>query len=367
MLEDILIGLVHALGTMTLIAFVYGATQRSRLGDRTKSMVTGIILGLGAIFAMMTPTTIAEGVITDGRTVFMGVAAAFGGVFSAAIAATMIGLYRLHLGGAGAFAGITGIVLAALIGLCWRFSTKAENRGKLPNLIILGAIIPASFIVIWMLPPDIAYRFSTTVLPAMFPYSIMSTIIFGTLLHRERKLVFAERSLREAADNDFLTGLLNRRAFTHRIKQSALSTTSDDLISTLVVLDLDHFKKINDDFGHGAGDQALVKFGELLTRMCRDSDTVARIGGEEFAVFMNKTNADQARIALQRILDATRQQSIQIGDQMITFTASVGAVEFCPANVKFEDALLAADKALYRAKDEGRDRLVFDSLIRKAA
>lgn len=367
MFSEILIGLVHALGTMTLVAFVYGTTQRSSFNSPVKSIMTGFILGIGALFAMMAPSTIAEGVITDGRTVFMGVAAAFGGVLAAIVAVVMAGIYRLYLGGLGAYAGVTGLVLAAFIGLSWRFATKTENRGKLPNLLILGAVIPLSFIVIWMLPADIAYRFATTVLPAMVPYSIISTLIFGTLLHRELKLVSAEQTLREAADNDFLTGLLNRRAFTNRIKKTSTANIANGTISTLVVLDLDHFKKINDEFGHNAGDMALVQFGKLLTQICRGSDTVARIGGEEFAVFMSNTNADQAKIALQRILDATRLQSINISGKTFSFTTSVGAVEFSPADVPFEDALIAADKALYRAKEQGRNRFVFDSITKKAA
>ena len=367
MLSGILISLVHALGTVTLVAYVYGATQRSSLPIAGKSIATGLILGLGALFAMMAPTTIADGVITDGRTVFMGVAAAFGGVLSAIIAVAIASAYRFSIGGAGASAGVAGIVLAALIGLTWRFATKTENRGKLPNLLLLGAAIPLSFVAIWMLPSDVAYLFSTAVLPAMVPYSIFSTLIFGTLLNRERKLVFAEQTLREAADSDFLTGLLNRRAFTNHIKNSSFSSKADDSISTLVVLDLDHFKKINDKFGHSAGDKALVQFGKLLTQICRDSDSVARIGGEEFAVFMSNTNANQSKIALQRILDATRQQSIIVAGETVSFTTSVGAVEFCSADVTFEDALMAADKALYRAKEQGRNRFVFDSITKKAA
>lgn len=364
MFKEILIGLVQALAIMTLLSFFYGAAQRSISNLPTRRIATGFILGLGALFAMAVPTTFADGVIVDGRTVFVGVAAAFGGILSAAVAVVMAGSYRLYIGGLGAYAGFVGIVVAAFIGLAWHFAIKQENQGKLRNLFILGAAIPLSFGAVAMLPTDLALRLASNILPVLIPYSIMSTLIFGILLQREQKLVFTEKKLREAADNDFLTGLLNRRAFTTRVQDTSSADTS---ISTLVILDLDHFKKINDEFGHNAGDQALVHFGDLLTQICRGSDTVARIGGEEFAVFMNRTNAEQAKVALDRILDATRQQSIDVSGRTVTFTTSAGAVEFTPSQVDFDDAFIAADKALYRAKEQGRDRLVFDTLAKEAA
>lgn len=364
MFKDILIGLVQALAIMTLLSFFYGAAQRSISNLPTRRITTGFILGLGALFAMAVPTTFADGIIVDGRTVFIGVAAAFGGILSAAVAVVMAGSYRLYIGGLGAYAGFVGIVIAALIGLAWRFAIKQENQGKLRNLVILGGAIPLSFGAVAMLPTDLALRLASTILPVLIPYSIMSTLIFGILLQREQKLVFTEKKLREAADNDFLTGLLNRRSFTARVQDTS---SADRAISTLVILDLDHFKKINDEFGHSAGDQALVHFGDLLTQICRGSDTVARIGGEEFAVFMNKTNAEQAKVALNRILNATRQQSINVSGRTVSFTTSAGAVEFMPSQVGFEDAFIAADKALYRAKEQGRDQLVFDTLTKEAA
>ncbi|WP_306258053.1 GGDEF domain-containing protein [Pararhizobium sp. IMCC21322] len=364
MFKEILIGLVQALAIMTLLSFFYGAAQRSISNLPMRRIATGFILGLGALFAMAAPTTFADGVIVDGRTVFVGVAAAFGGVLSALVVVVMAGSYRLYIGGLGAYAGFAGIVIAALIGLAWHFATKEGNQGKLRNLFFLGAAIPLSVIAVFILPIDLALRLSSTILPILIPYSIMSTLIFGILLQREQKLVFTEKKLREAADNDFLTGLLNRRAFTTRVQDTSSTDTS---ISTLVILDLDHFKNINDEFGHSAGDQALIHFGDLLTQICRGSDTVARIGGEEFAVFMNRTNAEQAKIALDRILNATRQQSIDVSGRTISFTTSAGAVEFAPSQVGFEDAFIAADNALYQAKKQGRDRLVFDTLAKKVA
>lgn len=365
MAEPILIGLVHSLGLLTLLSFFYGSVARSAFPGLVQKVIIGAIMGLGAIFAMSAPTSIAEGIQVDGRTVFVAISAAFGGPVAAIVSGVMAAAYRVSLGGAGAMSGALGVALAIGIGLAWYKWVPETARGKLRNLAILGLALPFSFLAVLLLPAPIATKLLTTVLPVLIPYFLVSTVIFGTLLSRERRLVYTENELKKAANNDFLTGLLNRRAFTSRMIDTH-NTASDRQIGTLVVLDIDHFKKINDTLGHAAGDAALAQFGNLLQHICRGSDIISRLGGEEFGIYMPDTTTKQARTALERLLAAIRALAIDVEGKTISITASAGAHQFAPARTTFENALHEADRALYRAKEQGRNRVIFSDAERVA-
>lgn len=165
--------------------------------------------------------------------------------------------------------------------------------------------------------------------------------------------------LRERSDRDLLTGLLNRRGFEQAMAETPARADRTATPVTLVVTDIDCFKRINDTWGHAVGDRVITTFGAVLAACRRKGDTIARIGGEEFAAGLwaadaagGRLYAEARRAALGALpaFDAT-------GDA--TFTASFGVAERRPGETM--DVLLArADAALYRAKNEGRDRVVVD-------
>ena len=166
-----------------------------------------------------------------------------------------------------------------------------------------------------------------------------------------------EEELRYLATTDPLTGLLNRRAFMAMLAGEL--TRSQRLHSrfTLLMLDIDHFKQINDSHGHPAGDAVLVHLAALLTEQLRGIDKLARIGGEEFAIMLVDTPADSAAGVVERLLDAIRHKPADhpASHQPIAFTASIGCTESQPEDDELT-ALARADRALYIAKQSGRDR-----------
>lgn len=366
MVDGIVVGLISSLGLLTLLSFFYGAVTRSALPAIFQKILTGLIMGGGTMVAMSSPTTIFEGAQIDGRTVFVAVSAAFGGPVPALITSAIAGGYRLWLGGVGAPIGASGVVITTMIGLAWHYLVGEEQRGRFRNLAILGLALPISFSVILVLPTEVAQRMATTVLPYLALYCLVSTIIFGTLLQREKRLFNADQELERAANNDFLTGLLNRRAFTKQMNAMRKSAQTHQ-VGTLVMLDIDHFKKINDTLGHAAGDAALSQFAQLLKQMCRKSDIVSRLGGEEFGIYMADTTAAQAKIALERLLTSIRELSIEVKGSTTSVTASAGAHEFMLRATSFEDAMHEADRALYQAKQKGRDRAIFSEDTLSAA
>ena len=166
----------------------------------------------------------------------------------------------------------------------------------------------------------------------------------------------AELASLTLANVDTLTGALSRRNFLNLAEQELARSNRYGLPLMVLMLDLDHFKGINDRFGHAAGDVVLQGFVKTVTDVLRESDLIGRLGGEEFAVLLPSTTVEGGRALAQRIIDSARDSTVEASGQRIPYTVSVGAG--CLAGESNFAALLAqADAALYRAKASGRDRL----------
>ncbi|HET9094878.1 MAG TPA: GGDEF domain-containing protein [Solirubrobacteraceae bacterium] len=170
---------------------------------------------------------------------------------------------------------------------------------------------------------------------------------------RTTQLEALQDQLRDQAERDWLTGLYNRR-FLARELARPLNETG---VVSIAVVDLDHFKSINDRFGHGVGDQVLVRAAELLATVLRASDHIVRSGGEEFLVLMPRTEADAAAAGCERILGAIREEPWEQIAPGLRLTASVGLAT-AEDGIDLEALVHLADRRLYDAKSAGRDRVV---------
>ncbi|WP_332672306.1 diguanylate cyclase [Aromatoleum sp.] len=168
-----------------------------------------------------------------------------------------------------------------------------------------------------------------------------------------------ERELHRLATRDALTGTLNRGAWTSRAKQLTTIARRYRRPLTLMVLDADRFKAINDTYGHPAGDAVLRAFAQVLERGVRAADVIGRLGGEEFGIVLPETDLPAACELGKRLLDSIRECRVQDGLVCLSFTVSIGATCFDPDR---DDDLMTvyrrADRALYEAKQRGRDRIV---------
>lgn len=202
-----------------------------------------------------------------------------------------------------------------------------------PHLVYMALIWPAGIIAI------------------LFHWSA-SGLILDRLYYR--------RKMENLSMEDPLTGLLNRRALLDDyLKARSLAARENEELG-LIILDVDHFKHINDTYGHPAGDRVLRELADIMKKTCRASDSLARIGGEEFVCLLPDTNLEQTLVAGERLRQAVERARIPAGDRPrdgnLGFTISLGATRALPTET-FDDLLARADEALYRAKESGRNRL----------
>ncbi|HKQ25527.1 MAG TPA: diguanylate cyclase [Burkholderiales bacterium] len=177
-----------------------------------------------------------------------------------------------------------------------------------------------------------------------------------------------EKTLRHQALRDPLTGLLNRRFFDAGLEQEILRSRRSGNPVSLLILDIDHFKHFNDEYGHEAGDAVLRSIGQLLQTQVRGSDVACRFGGEEFVILMPDAALESAKARGRQILEAIRGQEIPHQGRLLpSVTASLGVAEFPIHASNAEGILDAADNALYIAKRTGRDRMVVSGDVEKAA
>ncbi len=175
---------------------------------------------------------------------------------------------------------------------------------------------------------------------------------YALLSHRRHRA-----ELIRLAERDELTGLLNRRAIVRKAVE--LLTRARESKGSLIIglIDLDHFKSINDRFGHAVGDQLLQRFAAALRTSLHTREMFGRYGGEEFLVLFPDTSLDQARQAAERLRATLRDQRLRIDEQDVTVTLSLGLACYETGDVLFDQIARRADIALYVAKTQGRDRV----------
>ncbi len=183
---------------------------------------------------------------------------------------------------------------------------------------------------------------------------LVTAFVLGYALWSNRR---HRAELIRLAERDELTGLLNRRAIVRKAVE--FLSRAREAKGTLIIglIDLDHFKSINDRFGHAVGDQILQRFAAVLRSSLHTNEVFGRYGGEEFLVLFPDYNLDQARQATERLRTALRAQRMRIEDQDVSVTLSLGLASYETGDVLFDQIARRADIALYVAKTQGRDRV----------
>ncbi|GGR18067.1 GGDEF domain-containing protein [Deinococcus ruber] len=256
--------------------------------------------------------------------------------------------YRLYMGGVGAPAGMAGLLICVISASAFR-SRFRRTVITWHDLWVPVVIFATTDLTMLLVPERGLQLFSAAYLPAVIAQSLGLLLVFA-VLQSHFNVIGTTLEFEQLAYRDGLTGALNRRAFERDLKAQG------EAPSHLLLLDLDHFKRINDQRGHPFGDRVLTQMSELLHDTVLDHGPVYRIGGEEFAVMIKTADPHGAVAVAERIRQRVETQlSSHVGATELPITVSIGLTPWlCSGGQTFRQA----DELLYSAKQNGRNRVM---------
>lgn len=185
-------------------------------------------------------------------------------------------------------------------------------------------------------------------------------IITQGFIAKQAEALIERYELGRMAVTDALTGIHNRRYFNERAHEAISASERTGAPLSVIVFDIDDFKRVNDNHGHSVGDQALITIAQCVQTQIRRPDVISRVGGEEFHVLLPDTGVNGAQYLASRLRQAVRDATIMAGDTAIQMTCSFGIAHKEPGDQHIDSILQRADAAMYAAKRAGKDRVVCD-------
>jgi len=262
--------------------------------------------------------------------------------------------------------GVRFILISLVVGGVFLLAARTVAQGpfkQVPARYLYALIAAAHGLFLlarpWLLDPDAISMVGASLVPhissVIFLESIIASLLlaFGILILANE---FMTLELRHLAEVDPLTNVFNRRAFLTLLDKSISSAQRNDHLLSVLMIDLDHFKNINDTWGHKGGDEVLRHFVQLANTCLRKEDILGRLGGEEFAIFLPNAGHEGARAVAERLCAMVESEPVMTAHGSIALTASIG-VAVCLPGEGSESALHRADKAMYAAKQHGRNRV----------
>ncbi|TFF25633.1 diguanylate cyclase [Jiella endophytica] len=355
--ELLIAAFLQSLGIVFLATLPYEMVLTRVKGLAGRRMVSGLVLTACALGSMMVPVTLADGLIFDMRHVFLVLAATYGGLPAAILMAAVTSAYRFFVGGSGMLAGVLGILISTFVGIAIARWNTIGGPTPLRRLALMGLCASLCLAALALLPFSTAAAVLLQVGPTFVIANLLGVILTAKMLDREQGRVLREQALAEDAMRDPLTGLVNRRSFDRRAPQMVAKAKGQGRPSSLFLLDVDHFKRVNDTYGHPAGDAVLRSVADILSARAGISGMTARLGGEEFAVLLPGVDEVSARRKAERLRGEIAGASHDVGSATVEVTVSIGIETIADDGRSFQEAFDRADAALYRAKKAGRNRV----------
>lgn len=256
------------------------------------------------------------------------------------------------------FSAVTALLMAGCFAVGALWIRQLSLRNPAPRLLLLTLYAAHTGVMLVLAGLSLGSGNQSWVYELVLASHILLTtgtaMLFPLLVY-----VATEQRLKRLANQDELTQLFNRRAFFN-----ISDTLFDESVRvgtdfSVLMVDLDYFKQVNDQWGHAVGDQCLQLAARSLQAELREQDILARLGGEEFAVTLPGIDAREAEDIAQRLCRCLARKPLMIDGQAIQITVSVGGVQRQKHHTKVQDMLLQADHALYSAKSKGRNKVIF--------
>lgn len=320
---------------------------------RVTKFLLGAVFGLFGVFLMHYTFPMTPHVFADFRQLPILISVYMGGWVAGFITTLMIAVYRLLFLSGFNFASIMGAVnaLGTLLTAVWLLRNRKLSFRRWGAALGISAVISAAVFALILSDTNKWIPIGEF----MIVFIIGGMFTFAMLMYLKRS-DDSVRIMREAAHRDFLTGLYNVRAFEVVMNQRIAHTNRYRIPFTLLMIDIDHFKRVNDTYGHPAGDAVLSQMADVLRDTFRPGDQIARKGGEEFVVIVDECDAGKIGTIAERLRQNVEDHPFLLPDgTTLKMTISVGSATY----PDFEDSLLVekADQALYEAKAAGRNRV----------
>ncbi|MEP7456306.1 diguanylate cyclase [Phyllobacterium sp. SB3] len=350
-------GIVRILGVTALVILSYSIVIRNFPKGWKKGAAVGVLFAVGAILSMNDPVTIAPGVFFDGRTALLAIVYPYGGPIGTIIAAFLIAGYRIWLGGIGALPAMVSVCMLCLVsyGLT-RIPVRKLPIGSIRS-VLTGLAASLSIVSVALLPDDVIATIIGPALIAIILANVINVVILVDFLEREKSRLRIIRALEHEASVDPLTKLQNRRAFDKAALRAMNDNRANSTHCSLIMIDIDHFKTINDRLGHYTGDTVLADVAAIIQKNVRLTDVVVRYGGEEILLLLTDTGQDAANELAERVRSEIESTDFLTGTESVNVTVSAGVASLGDKYATMEALLKAADKALYHAKLGGRNRV----------
>jgi len=316
----------------------------------------GLVTALLAVLLMVYTVQVTDTIIMDFRNIPIIIAAVYAGLPAAILPAVAIGVFRIINYGI-SMASIIACLIAISIGLgCGLIALMNISRKMKWIYSVLFALLNSTVGFSLVLK-------SSPILPQLLLFYSLGFILLALFTQKYIEFMLKTTKgyqiLKKSATIDFLTGLTNIREFDVRFNQIMNSAQRQDRKVSLLYIDIDYFKKVNDTHGHANGDRVLKELAAIFKRECRSYDVISRYGGEEFVVLLDDCPvADAVQIA-ERIRSAVEQHRFMLTDgQVIQITVSIGVATYLNRNENYKEIIEEADTALYEAKRSGRNRVI---------
>lgn len=344
--------------TMLTTFLFFGNLARSKYLDSREDAkvlnewIMGVALGLLGVVLMYFSFPINDKWITDFRQLPILIAACLCGFGGGSITAIIIVCYRLfffHSDMMVSILALLNVIITLVVGVVFLHRLQFKLRNWIAALLITMFFVSVSFHI-----ASVDFTFKTIV--------IFNAVFMVCGLFTRSMLQYLKRTddylwlMQEHAERDFLTGLYNSRAFDAVMQKTIETTSTEQCKFSVLMLDIDHFKYVNDTYGHPAGDAVLATLADILKKQFRSEDHVARKGGEEFIVIVNRHNSTEVQaIAEQLRHNVEKYKFILQGNGTIHITISIGIASY--PEVESDKLIDTADQALYLAKQSGRNRV----------
>ncbi|MDQ0087431.1 diguanylate cyclase [Paenibacillus anaericanus] len=350
-------GLVNNFTILTTFLF-FGNMVRSkyltenRMKRKSNHIIPGIVLGLFGVVLMYFSFPISNTVFADFRQLPILISVYLGGGTAGVATAIIISIYRLFfLSGINMSSELAAINAFVTLGIAMILIRGRKLSFKRWGWALGLTMMTASTIFTITIQED--KWFSIALFSVVYILGGVFTYYMLQYLKRSDDML---RLMSEAANRDFLTGLFNSRAFEAFMEQKSIVTLHSNTPFTLLMVDIDHFKCVNDTYGHPAGDVVLADLAEVLRDSFRPNDHIARKGGEEFVVVVDRCNHEQITMIAERLRRNVEDHVFRLPDGTdLHITISVGCATY--PDVMLEQLLEKADQALYQAKESGRNRV----------